>query len=1035
MEKKQFSKLDMQGLAVINTAINPMTTSQRLTLNIATLTDGYMVTDTDLGEIYIVENSAWKFTGGTSSFTAIDQTAVIDIEAQIVLKESNELSIFADGEAGKRDIERRLKFENTIENSKINWYFFAPTGLTLSQIKSLYFTAQKSGLRMPYIFVYTKATGTGDLGGYYKSRVTYEMATNTTAGFSEFYALTDPNVEYGVTGFNLTKNFGNQDLLTGNEDNEEILYIGLGTDSAADIGDYNFSLQEFGIELVNGTRRNMIFNEENAPSLLIEETIKASQTGGDLTKHFLLYKTTESISVPNSIVYKQLINGSTFTETDKIVISKTNIVEGQQGVATFSSSDVLLASNSVGTAGNYLYYGWDASNSIYAITETKPTIGKFWKLGKVIEDSINVNGIGGHVRISFEPELLEQDGNTLIFHQTGTTYPLASDLPTGAVVVSNINGLASGGTPQKLKIKTPQSTFYDATQRSTYYANDTWGGRPSNDIVREGDVFEIIINSITYRKATYQGGAWVIDKGIFPYLLDLDYPKGSIVLKDNFFYSNNEAIAANTAFLEGITGETWKKIPSSTLRNEITQISNGGSNGLLFVAGGRLYTARGQEGNGAWVTAQYDAGRISNFNNGIRNAYEIVIPDMGTATVVDASAINTMAYALLSDGRLYTWGNNPYGNLGLGNLTAKYLPTLSKTGVAKVFKHHSQEQRSFDYVRMFIQDTGGKVWCAGYNGQGQLGVGSGASLSSWTEVTAAGLNPKSVWVMGSYIGFTMIQKADGNVLVAGYTRGGGGLGISSGAADIQAFTNANVWIGNDLSYTIKQVEAGLGFNDTNPNDRMNMAVLSDNGTSSRLLSCGDNSWGTIGNGTTTGNNILTPTAPTGLTARIKKIVRMGDAPGSMHALDYDGNLWSWGRGGQGVLGRTITTDNGTPAIATTGVIDIFQLSASPQWGYETTSPIVQKADGYYSSGWNGIGLVGNASLTQVNTYVKMLIPSNVTIKYVGQFSTNVNKFTRVAVTTDNKIYGWGYGANFNIDGVTTANALMPMDLTPNCLNK
>ena len=129
---KSFSKLDMQGLSVINTAINPMSTSQRLALNIATLTDGYMVTDTDLGEIYIVDNNSWKFTGGTSTFTAIDQTAVIDIEAQIVLKESNELSIFADGEAGVRDNERRLKFENTIENSKINWYFFAPTGLTLS---------------------------------------------------------------------------------------------------------------------------------------------------------------------------------------------------------------------------------------------------------------------------------------------------------------------------------------------------------------------------------------------------------------------------------------------------------------------------------------------------------------------------------------------------------------------------------------------------------------------------------------------------------------------------------------------------------------------------------------------------------------------------------------------------------------------------------------------------------------------------------------------------------------------------------------
>lgn len=75
------------------------------------------------------------------------------------------------------------------------------------------------------------------------------------------------------------------------------------------------------------------------------------------------------------------------------------------------------------------------------------------------------------------------------------------------------------------------------------------------------------------------------------------------------------------------------------------------------------------------------------------------------------------------------------------------------------------------------------------------------------------------------------------------------------------------------------------------------------------------------------------------------------------------------------------------------------------------------------------------SATQANSYVKINIPSNVTLKYIGQFSTHVNKFTRVAVTTDNKIYTWGYNANFNIDGVTTPNCLMPIDVTPNCINK
>ena len=512
---------------------------------------------------------------------------------------------------------------------------------------------------------------------------------------------------------------------------------------------------------------------------------------------------------------------------------------------------------------------------------------------------------------------------------------------------------------------------------------------------------------------------------------------GDLVYKDRVFYTANSAIPAGTEFAEGIAGATWRKWTANTRRREITKISNGGSNGLLFIAEGRLFTARGQEGNGAWISALSDSGRYGRFNDGVRNAYEIVIPDMGTATVVDANVINTMAYALLSDGRLYTWGNNPYGNLGVGDLNPRYLPTLSKTGVAQVFTHHSQEQRSFDFVRMFIQDTAGEVWCCGYNGQGQLGVGSGTSQSSWVKVVAAGTNPKSVWVMGSYIGFTLIQKADGNCIIAGYGRGGGGLGVSSGSADLQSFVSANVWIGNDTSYTITQVEAGLGYNDTNANDRMNMTVLSDNGTASRLLGCGDNSWGTVGNGANTGTNILVPTAPAGISSRIKKIVRMGDAPGSMHALDYDGNLWSWGRGVQGALGRSgVTADRGTPGIAQTGVIDIFQLSACPQYGYETTSPIIQKSDGYYCAGWNGIGLIGNGgSSSQSFTYVKMCLPAGVVLKHVGQHSTYMNRFTRVAVSTDDKVFVWGYGANYNIDGVTTGNCLLPLDVTPAALNR
>lgn len=503
----------------------------------------------------------------------------------------------------------------------------------------------------------------------------------------------------------------------------------------------------------------------------------------------------------------------------------------------------------------------------------------------------------------------------------------------------------------------------------------------------------------------------------------------SLVVKDLVLYKPNSDIPANTAFAEGADALQYSRIGAKA-RAVITKISQGGSNGMLIVADGRLYCARGTEGNGAWAAAQSADGRIASLRNSIGNAYEITIPNavVGT-TVVDAGVINTAAWALMSNGDLFVWGNNANGNLGLGDTAARYLPVRTRQNVSKVFTHHSQEQRSFDFQRMFIQTTDGKVWCCGYNGQGQCGFPNTTATSSWLEVTAAGLFPKSVWVMGSYIGFTLIQKADGNVIIAGYGRGGGGLGIGL-VADTTAFVSANVWIGNDVAYTIKQVEAGLGFNDASPNDQTNMSVLSDNGANSKLLGCGTNSWGTLGVGAF--GTVTTPLSPLNVVKRIKKIVRMGDAPGSLHMLTYDGELWSCGRGGQGVLGQgAVGGDKHTPALAETGVTDIYQLSTSAGYGYETTSPIILKNDGfYYSCGWGGVGLNAYGGTQNLDLYNKMAFPRSVKLKAFGQFSTYINRFTRFAVSDDNRIYGWGYGANYNLEENSTINNFMPVDVTP-----
>jgi len=181
----------------------------------------------------------------------------INIEAEIAAGASS--SIFADGATGERDNnEKRLRYTNLAgaTPNKINWYFYRPsTNVTVAQLKSIYYIASKTGKNTPYIFVYTKPTGAGDLGTWYRSRFTYGRDPSTTeVGFNQFYAIAKSNVEASLPGLALTRNALSVDKTTPDYLNENILFIGIGTDSSSAAGNYDFSLQEMGIENVSGAK-------------------------------------------------------------------------------------------------------------------------------------------------------------------------------------------------------------------------------------------------------------------------------------------------------------------------------------------------------------------------------------------------------------------------------------------------------------------------------------------------------------------------------------------------------------------------------------------------------------------------------------------------------------------------------------------------------------------------------------------------------------------------------------------------------------
>lgn len=101
----------------------------------------------------------------------------------------------------------------------------------------------------------------------------------------------------------------------------------------------------------------------------------------------------------------------------------------------------------------------------------------------------------------------------------------------------------------------------------SYYTATTWAGKPADAEVKDGDVFEVRDAGITYRRATWFNGSWLLDKGIFPFLQSLTYAAGDVIQNGYELYYANAAIAANTPFTEGTTGATWRKTGSVQAEN------------------------------------------------------------------------------------------------------------------------------------------------------------------------------------------------------------------------------------------------------------------------------------------------------------------------------------------------------------------------------------------------------------------------------------------------------------------------------------
>jgi alpha-tubulin suppressor-like RCC1 family protein len=239
--------------------------------------------------------------------------------------------------------------------------------------------------------------------------------------------------------------------------------------------------------------------------------------------------------------------------------------------------------------------------------------------------------------------------------------------------------------------------------------------------------------------------------------------------------------------------------------------------------------------------------------------------------------------AIKTNGELWVWGLNNFGQLGANNTSDYSSPVTTIAGGT------NWKQVACGYRYTAAIKTDGTLWVWGYNEFGKLGNTEKASCSSPITTSAGGTNWKQV---SCGTGHTAAIKTDGTLWTWGYNQYGQ-LGNNDTLSRNAPFTTAGG--GTDW----KQVSC-LG---------LQTAAIKTDGT---LWTWGRNANGEIGDGTQSSR--LSPVTTIGGQGNWKQV-----SCGYFHmaAIKTDGTLWVWGRGNYGQLGNS-TQDRSSPITTVAG---------------------------------------------------------------------------------------------------------------------
>lgn len=342
--------------------------------------------------------------------------------------------------------------------------------------------------------------------------------------------------------------------------------------------------------------------------------------------------------------------------------------------------------------------------------------------------------------------------------------------------------------------------------------------------------------------------------------------------------------------------------------------------------------------------------------------------------------------AVKSDGSLWCWGNDTFGQLGNGATTGNQLSPFQESSGATDWALVTTGNSHSCALK-----TNGSLWCWGYDTGGMLGNGSTLRTSPVQESSQA-VN----WMPVNGGSYRCAIKTDGSLWCWG-SDGNGQLGngatTGSQISPVREITNATDWL-----------QASGGASHT--------CAVKNNGT---LWCWGNDGNGQLGNGAATGDQDSPVQESTNATDWVHISARGGS---HSCAIKTNGTLWCWGRDANGQLGNgAIAGDQVSPSQESTNATDWAQVSTAL-----SHTCAVKTGGSLWCWGRDHFGQLGNGA-----TATDQVSPARESTNATDWVQVSAANLHTCAIKTDKSLWCWGNDANGQLgNGATAGNQVSPV---------